>query len=107
MAHADLRPLERTVVKRSEQGMARAEVAWRLRRTPGSIQQILDLAKVPRSSSPASTTPGTLRPIERHILGARRDGTHTAEIAARLRRTPEFVDRVEGYAHYKLAQVAG
>ncbi|MEQ8839553.1 MAG: hypothetical protein RIB98_01120 [Acidimicrobiales bacterium] len=106
MSLDDLRPLERTILKRTRQGMTTDEIAWRLRRSPGAVQRIIDLTKIDRDASSFDSDDGTLRPIERHVLKARADGVDTAEIASRLRRSPQFVERVEGFANHKLGGVA-
>ena len=48
----------------------------------------------------------TLRPIERCVLNARQSGSGYPEIAARLRRSPNFVSRVEEFANLKLDREA-
>ncbi len=103
MDPAALRPLERTVVRLADSGMSPADIAWRFRRSPRHIQRILELTRIPRSPQDRPE-PGTLRPIERCILNARERGTETSEIAARLRRSPDYVERVTKFAHYKLEQ---
>jgi DNA-binding CsgD family transcriptional regulator len=103
----NLRPIERTVLKLSRRGISEADIAWRLRRTPGYVRRTLALARMPRASrSKASREPWDLRPIERTVLRARENGVPEAEMAARLRRSPSFVQRVAGFADYKLAQVS-
>jgi DNA-binding CsgD family transcriptional regulator len=44
-----------------------------------------------------------LRPLERRVLRWRAQGADHDELAPRFRRSPEFLARVEEYAHYKLA----
>ncbi len=104
MNRAALRPLERTVVRLADSGMSPTDIAWRFRRSPGHIQRILELTRIPRSAQPRETPPGTLRPIERCILNARERGVDASEIAARLRRSPGYVERVIEFANYKLEQ---
>lgn len=105
MERDHLRPFERTVLRLADAGMSTAEIAWRFRRSPGHIDRVLDLSRIPRQPSPA--TPGgdgVLRPVERRVLRARENGLDRAEIAARMRRTPGHVARVEQYAAFKLGQ---
>ena len=97
---ARLRPVERAVLRHVDAGRPRSEIAWRFRRTPRSIEQIHQLSQLPRRQ-PANETEG-LRAVERCVLKARRAGIDHAEIAARLRRSPGFVARVEDLANYKL-----
>ena len=105
MARDNLRPFERTVLRLADAGMSTAEIAWRFRRSPGHIERVIGLSSLPRRASRAER-PGMLRPVERCVLRARRNGVDPAEIAARLRRTPAHVHRVERYATYKLANGA-
>lgn len=100
-----LRPFERTVLRLADSGMSSAEIAWRFRRSPGHIDRVIDLSRLPRAANEARTS-NMLRPVERCVLRARSEGVGTAEIAARLRRTPGHVDRVERYASFKLAREA-
>lgn len=104
MTEHALRPLARTVVRLDNEGMATAEIAWRLRRSPGHINRILEWTKLPRSRADhRDATAAGLRPIERRVLQARSDGVDRAEVAARLRRSPQHVARIEQYADAKLA----
>jgi DNA-binding CsgD family transcriptional regulator len=98
----NLRPIER-VVRLVEDGVDPAEVAWRLRRSPRSVKQILELSNRVRTGvRPAVPPPQTLRPIERRILAWRAQGASYAEIGARFRRSPAFIRQVEGIARAKV-----
>jgi len=102
-----LRPIERTMLKLSRGGNSEADIAWRLRRSPGHVRRTLVLARLPREPQPeGSREPWDLRPIERRVLRARENGVPEAETAARLRRSPAFVQRVGAFVDYKLAQVS-
>lgn len=96
-----LRPVERAVLRHVDAGLPSSEIAWRFRRTPRSIEQIRTLSRIPGRKATA-TAPGGLRAVERCVLRAREAGSDHAEIAARLRRSPGFVARVEDLAGYKL-----
>lgn len=105
IGEARLRPVERVMRRLADDGMSESDIAWRFRRTPGHIRRVLDMTRLqrePRGS--ASDTAFGLRPIERVVLRARDEGTDTAEIAARLRRTPQGVAQIERLADYKLEQ---
>lgn len=107
MERSQLRPMERAVLRLADAGMSPAEIAWRFRRSPGHIERVLGLTRVPRGTGPAAEDAAAgLRPVERCVLRARSDGVDVAEIAARLRRSPGHVRRVEQYASYKLGQGA-
>ena len=98
---SQLRPLERAVLRHVDAGRNSAEIAWRFRRTPRFVDQVRELTSMPRTGGPPSTS-GGLRPFERCVLRAREDGVDYAEIAARFRRSPGHVARVEQLAGYKL-----
>jgi DNA-binding CsgD family transcriptional regulator len=103
-----LRPFERVVQRLTDQGMTSSEIAWRFRRSPGHIERVLDLSRLPRPGrAPARADEPTLRPVERTVMRARENGSQLPEIAARMRRTPSYVARVEEIATYKLQAVAG
>lgn len=101
----NLRPIERVVRRLVEDGVDPAEVAWRLRRSPRSVKQILELSKRVRTGVRPTVPPPppqVLRPIERRILAWRAQGASYAEIGARFRRSPAFIRQVEGIARAKV-----
>lgn len=99
---AELRPLERRVVKLAEAGVDRAEIGRRFNRSEAHISRIVDLTELPgRSPQPRR---GTLRPLERRVLHLRGEGHDHAEIGRRFKRSPEHMRRVEGMALYKMAR---
>jgi DNA-binding CsgD family transcriptional regulator len=99
---ADLRPLERTVIKLQEAGVDRAEIARRFKRSVDHIGRIVDYASLPGRAPQARQ--GALRPLERRVLHLRGEGHDHAEIGRRFRRSPEHMRRVEGLALYKMAR---
>jgi DNA-binding NarL/FixJ family response regulator len=89
--------------KLADDGMAESDIAWRFRRSPAHVRRVLDMTRLRRKPShPVDESAPDLRPIERVVLRARQKGTDTAEIAARLRRTPRGVAQIEKLATYKL-----
>jgi len=97
-----LRPMERAIRKLADDGMSESDIAWRFRRTPGHIRRVLEMSRLQREPhDPRDETASDLRPIERVVLRARQEGANTAEIAARLRRTPRGVAQIEKLATYK------
>ncbi len=96
------RPLERAVLRHADAGASMSEIAWRFRRSPRHIQRVIDLTQIPRSTPDHREADETLRPVERCVMNARTAGWDYPEIASRLRRSPEFVARVEAFANYKL-----
>jgi DNA-binding CsgD family transcriptional regulator len=97
-----LRPVERVVQRLVDSGVGTAEVAWRLRRSPRSVNQILKLSTRARTIAQPPVPPQVLRPLERRILAWRAQGASYAEIGARFRRSPAFIRRVEGVARAKI-----
>lgn len=99
MTDHQMRPVELIVQRLRSEGLSHAEVGWRLRRSPGYVRRVETMSGLARTQldTQGARRPG-LRPIERCVLNALERGSGYAEIAARLRRTPEFVARVEQLA---------
>lgn len=107
MTNPKLRPLPRTVARLADQGLTVPDIAWRLRRSPGHISRILQWSELDRpSGSRSEQRAAPLRPVERRVLQARADGVDRAQTAARLRRSPQHVARIEQYADLKLARAS-
>ncbi len=108
----EYRPLARTVRRLADAGMPVAEIAWRLRRSPGHVSRVLYWSTLPRSSegqrrpSPSTGATSALRPLERRVIQARDVGIDRTETAARLRRSPQHIARIETYADAKLARLS-
>jgi hypothetical protein len=97
-----LRPVERRVLRWVDAGLDDAEIGRRFGRGEQWTAKVRFLADIDRS--PASPGPDEqLRPIERRVLRWREQGVEHDELAARFRRSADFLARVEEYAHYKLA----
>jgi len=103
MADRRPRPIERTVRRLRQDGLSDSEVAWRLRRSPGYVRRIERFSQIERPDEPTGveTSSRSLRPIERCVLNALEGGAGYAEIAARLRRSPGYVSRVERFANLR------
>lgn len=104
MVDHQLRPIERTVRRLRESGLSSSDVAWRLRRSPGYVERVESLSRIERSVGDADGAPADragLRPIERCVLSALEGGSGYPEIAARLRRTPDYVSRIERFANLR------
>lgn len=100
----DLRPLERRVRQLVDEGVSYDEIAWRFRRSPGFIRRVSEFSEIDRTAS-NSTETTVLRPVERVVRSSTQRGLSTNEIASRLRRSPEWVRRVERYTDYKLSRI--
>jgi hypothetical protein len=97
----ELRPIERRVLRLADEGLGHAEIARRFGHSPDFIERVIDFARLPGR---APRDDGQrLRPVERCVLGWLDQGAAHADIAPRFRRSPEFIARVEEFAHYKLS----
>ena len=101
MPNERLRPIERRVLRLADQGLGHAEIARRFGHSPDFIERVIDLVRLPGRT--ARHDPHTLRPVERRVLGWLDKGAAPADIAPLFRRSPEFIARVEQFAHYKLS----
>lgn len=81
-------------------GVPVEEIAGRLKRSPQHIERIIAWTEIPRS---ANRPKRQNRPLERRVLKLRAEGETHERIAERFRRSPGFIRRVEGLAHYSLA----
>jgi hypothetical protein len=82
-------------------GVSTDDIARRLRRSPAAVERFITLSRLPgRDASGAHV--GALRPLERRVLHWRDRGAGYDDIGARLRHSPDFVERVEALANYKL-----
>src|SRR5581483_10874192 len=96
-----LRPLERRILRMVDEGMSTDDIARRLRRSPAAVERFITLSRLPGRDAPAGRA-GSLRPLERRVLRWRDRGAGYDDIGARLRHSPDFVERVEALANYKL-----
>jgi hypothetical protein len=95
-----LRPIERRVLRLNGEGVSVTEIARRFRRSSDHIDRVIGWARLPGRDATDETE--ILRPVERCVLHWRDRGVAYEDIAPRLRRSPAFVERVEGFARYKL-----
>ena len=96
-----LRPLERRILRLTDDGVPEAEIARRFHHSVDFIRRVRALAEIPRAPTNDSEV---LRPIERRILRWRAAGEDRRSVADRFHRSPAFVDRVERLAQYKLTK---
>lgn len=97
------RPIERRMRKLADAGASDVEIAWRFRRTPRGVRQVMALSDVRRGDARPTAADG-LRPLERRVLRWREGGADLDEVAARFRRRPWSIEQVEQLARYKLAR---
>ncbi len=97
----NLRPLERRVLRMFEAGLTEEEIGRRFRRSAQWAARVRDLAAL-HSGDAVPPRGDVLRPLERRILRWRGNGASYDALAPRFRRSPEFLQRVEALADYKL-----
>jgi len=102
MAASGFTPIERRMVRLASEGVGDEEIARRFRKSPGFVQRVLELARVPRRGD--GRGPSTLRPVERRVLKWREDGASPSDIAVRFRRQPRSIEQIERLARYKQGQ---
>ncbi len=101
-----LSPIQRVIRKQLEDGATVAEVATSLRKKPGTVRRIAELADYVQESGmerdfSRSTSEDGLRPIERRVMAMRTDGERLGDIAAKFRRSPHHILRIEQFAQMK------
>ena len=96
-----LRPIERRILDMHSEGVTPAEIADRIRRSPEHVDRIIQWTSLPRSGPAIRRSP---RPMETRVLALRERGETHEQIGRRFRRSPGFIQRVEGLAHYTLAR---
>jgi hypothetical protein len=95
-----LSPLARRVLVLSDAGVGIEEMSRRFKRSPEHLERVREWAEIPRSGPPPRTAN---RAMESRVLRLRANGETHQEIAERFRRSPDFMRRVEGFAHYRRA----
>jgi len=100
---ADLRPLERRVLRLESQGLDPDEIGRRFKRSGDHIRRISSYAKLP-DRGPFTGDAGELRPLERRIIHWRAEGLDYNEIGDRFRRSGDHIRRIEGMALYKMSR---
>ena len=96
-----MRPLERTVLRRSNEGMSAEEVARRIGRSPETVERVMAMATM-HDGTQRRPAGDVLRPLERRVLRWRADGASYEEIALRFLKSPTFIRRVEALSLHKL-----
>ena len=100
MENDGLRPVERRVLRLADDGVSLVEIARRFQRSPDHIERVIGWSQLPGRDG--TTEIATLRPLERCVLHWRAQGAAYEDIGPRLRRSADFVERVESFARYKL-----
>ena len=95
-----LRPLERCVLAMRDRGLSTDEIGGRIKRSPQHVERIIAWTELPRTGTAPRTS---ARALERRVLALRERGESYDDIGSRFRRSPGFIRRVEGLAHYRRA----
>lgn len=98
--HDHLRPVERRVLAMRAEGQSLEQIGTAFRRSPDHIGRIIEWSTIPRVGPPLNRKP---RALENRVLSFRGSGVSHSEIADRFNKSPEFIRRVEGMAHYRRA----
>jgi len=101
MQRDHLRPLERAVLARVDEGLSLDEVAARFKMGPAHLERVIAYTELPGRQGPPERAPGALRPLERRVLSWRQQGLSHEEIGAMFRRSAAHVRRVEGLAYLR------
>ncbi|HEV2758275.1 MAG TPA: hypothetical protein VGV86_01795 [Acidimicrobiales bacterium] len=101
MHDTSLRPVERRVLRMTEQGLDDAEIGRRFCHSADWTARVRSLSGVPRPDG-HQLRGDVLRPLERRVLRWRAAGADYEELAPRFRRSPDFIRRVEMLAQYRL-----
>lgn len=98
----DLRPIESVILRLRDEGHDSPEIGKRIRKKPGTVDRIVEMIehKEDVEPSPGDERPG-YRPVERVILKLRARGETYGEIGNRLRRSGDYVRRVERMTTYR------
>jgi DNA-binding CsgD family transcriptional regulator len=96
-----LRPLERAVLRRLDEGMTVQEIAVKFKRGPDHIDRVISYAKIPDRTGVTSDVRDGLRPLERRILYWRGRGLSHHQIGTMFRRSAAHIRRIEGLAHLR------
>jgi DNA-binding CsgD family transcriptional regulator len=99
---ANLRPIERVILRLHGEDLAKSEIAQKVGKKPGTVDRILAMIDFKDGVSPAPQShDGGLRPVERVVLRLRSQGETYGMIGNRLGRSGAQIRRIEGYANLK------
>lgn len=93
-----LRPMERCVLNMAADGVEIAEIAKRIRKTPGRVESIIAWTDIPRNRPATRRSPS---PVESRVMALLADGETHEQIGQRFHRSARYVRQVEGLAHYR------
>ncbi len=99
---AVLRPIERRVRQLLADGVPTSEIARRFRRAPETIERVRAMSDFRLSDRTASVHGDILSAMERRVLRWRAEGLPYHDIAAKFRKSEDFIRQVERLAQYRL-----
>jgi len=100
---ADLRPIERVVMRLHGDGLSLPDIGKRIGKKPGTVHRIIQMVDFKEGVVPGIPASGNqLRPLERVVVKLRARGESYGEIGNRLARSGRQVRMIEGYADFKL-----
>lgn len=97
----ELTPFARRVVAMRNDGHSVESIATAFRRSPDHILRVLSWSEMPRTGVPGRRR--YPKAFERRVLAMRASGNDYPDIAGRFNASPEFIRRVEGMAHLRIA----
>lgn len=83
-----------------DEGQSIPEIAGRIKKSPEHVERIIEWTQLDRPGEPSRRS---AEAMEQRVIAMRRQGESYEEIAERFRRSPGFIRRVEGMAHYRKA----
>jgi DNA-binding CsgD family transcriptional regulator len=99
---ANLRPIERVILRLHREDRPTAEIARRIGKKPGTVDRILGMIALKEQAPKATRERDSgLRPLERVVLRLRSEGESYGVIGNRLGRSGAQIRRIEGYANLK------
>lgn len=102
MPDAQLRPIERVVMRLHDEGCSLADIGKKVGKKPGTVTRIIRMTEYKKDGLPdqaASEHP--LRPVERVVLKLRERGETYSQIGNRLARSGRRVQFIERLAEFK------
>ena len=100
---ADLRPIERVVMRLHGDGLSLPDIGKRIGKKPGTVLRIMRMIDFKDGvTRGTASTDHPLRPIERVVVKLRARGESYGTIGNRVARSGRQVRMIEGYADFKL-----
>jgi hypothetical protein len=85
-------------------GASAPEIGRKVGKKPGTVGRIIQMVDLKQGAPASSSTPDSLRPVERVVLKLRARGESYGEIGNRLARSGRRVQLIESMAEFKQSQ---